>query len=135
MRKWGKASKKHYDTLDHRLQVVMDRVLHEVADVSIVCGFRREAEQNDLFDLGRSRVRFPNSKHNHYPSVAVDFQPYPMPQLDNELWAALAYIAGRAIQIGIEEGIALRWGGDWDRDGDLTDNRFDDLFHLEIMEH
>jgi len=133
-RTWGKNSKLHYDTLDPRLQRVMDRVLYEVADISLTCGFRTEEAQNILFDDNRSRVRFPNSKHNHYPSMAVDFQPWPMPERTEKLWAALAYVAGRAVEIGIEEGVALRWGGDWNRNGDLTDQRFDDLFHLEIME-
>lgn len=134
MRKWGKQSQLHYDTLDPRLQRIMDRVLHEVADVSITCGFRGEREQNELFVTKRSRAMWPTSKHNSMPSVAVDFQPYPLPKRKEKIWASLAYIAGRAIEIGIEEGVALRWGGDWNRNGDLTDNRFDDLFHLEIME-
>ncbi len=134
MRKWGANSKRHYDTLDPRLQRIMDRVLHEVADISITCGFRGEADQNRLFDERKSRVRFPQSKHNNYPSVAVDFQPWPYPEREEKLWAALAYVAGRAVEIGIEEGIALRWGGDWNCNGDLTDQHFDDLFHLEIVE-
>ena len=134
MRKWGRFSRMHYHTLDPRLQRIMDRVLHEVADISLTCGFRGEETQNLLFQEGKTKVRWPDSNHNNYPSTAVDFQPHPYPAREVELWAALGYIAGRAIQIGIEEGVTLRWGGDWDRDGDLTDNDFDDLFHLEILE-
>jgi hypothetical protein len=134
MRKWGEQSAEVYYQLDARLQRVMDRVLLEVADVSLTCGYRGEQEQNALYVSKRSRVMFPNSKHNQLPSVAVDFQPYPLPKRKEKVWASLAYIAGRAIEIGIEEGVALRWGGDWNRNGDLTDQRFDDLFHIEIME-
>jgi peptidoglycan L-alanyl-D-glutamate endopeptidase CwlK len=134
MRKWGKKSQKVYDELDPRLQRVCDRILHEVADVSLIDGFREEVRQNHYYVTNRSSVQWPNSKHNKQPSLAVDLQPYPMPQRKEKLWAALAYIAGRAIQIGIEEGVIIRWGGDWNQDGDLTNQKFDDLFHLEIME-
>jgi hypothetical protein len=36
--------------------------------------------------------------------------------------------------IAQEEGFHIRWGGDWDGDGDLTDQQFDDLFHIEVKE-
>ena len=29
-------------------------------------------------------------------------------------------------------GITLRWGGDWDMDTQVKDNKFDDLVHFEI---
>jgi hypothetical protein len=110
----------------------MNTVLQEVADISILCGHRGEAEQEEAFLTGRSKVRFPNGKHNSFPSQAVDFQPYPVPERREKLWAALAYIAGRAIEIGKRRQLVVRWGGDWDQDGDLTDNNFDDLYHLEV---
>ena len=27
----------------------------------------------------------------------------------------------------------IRWGGDWDSDGEIKDNNFDDLVHIEII--
>ena len=132
MRKWGKRSQRVYDTLSPQVQKIMDRVLQEVADITLISGYRDLEEQNDLFDAGKSHLRYPNSKHNVIPSIAVDFQPYPYPRADNKLWGALGYIAGHAIAIAREEGLSLRWGGDWNRDGDLTNQKFDDLFHLEI---
>lgn len=132
MRAWGNRSKEVYDELDPRLQRVLDRALHEVADISLTTGFRSQVIQNEKYLTGKSKTPWPRSKHNKKPSLAVDLQPYPMPARKEKLWAALAYIAGRIIEIGVEEGIALRWGGDWDGDGDLTDQNFDDLFHIEI---
>ena len=44
----------------------------------------------------------------------------------------LADKIGIAVGIAKRKGIKLRWGGDWDRDGELSDNRFNDLGHLEI---
>jgi hypothetical protein len=57
-----------------------------------------------------------------------------MPEREQKLLMALGYIAGRIIAIGLEEGIVIRWGGDWDRDGSVLDQKFDDLFHFEIVE-
>ncbi len=134
MRQWGKKSKRVYRELDPRLQRVVDRLLHEVADISLITGFRNQTVQNEMYLTGHSKTPWPRSKHNRVPALAVDLQPHPMPSRREKLWASLAYIAGQAIQIGLSEGVALRWGGDWDRDGDLTDQSFDDLFHIEIME-
>lgn len=134
MRKWGHTSLKVKATLDPRLKKIMDRILNDVADVTLISGHRSKQEQNELFAAGKSQLEYPQSKHNDWPSLAVDFQPYPYPRFENKLWAALAYIAAHAIQFAKEDGVALRWGGDWNRNGDLTDQNFDDLFHLEIIE-
>lgn len=133
MRKWGNLSKKRFDELDPRLQDVMEYVLHNVADISILCGHRTKEEQDALFPE-YTKVRWPDGKHNDLPSKAVDFQPWPPPENENKLWASLAYIAGRAVEYAKWRGITLRWGGDWDLDGDLSDQKFDDLYHLEIKE-
>lgn len=133
MRTWGKASQAVYDSLDERLQLVMTRVRDEICDISLIEGFRNEVTQNRYFDDGASEVRWPDGKHNTLPSLAVDFRPYPMPGKETVLFAALAYAASAAILIGKEEGVTLRWGGDWNRNGDLTDQKFYDLFHLEIV--
>jgi hypothetical protein len=86
-----------------------------------------------MFENQVSKFRWPDSKHNRKPALAVDLQPYPRPTTDVKLCAALGYIAGRAWAIAREEGVTIRWGGDWDSDGDLTDQTFDDLFHLETI--
>jgi len=134
MRAWGKRSQKVRDTLDPRLGMVVDRLLHEVSDISLLYGYRNQHTQNDMFDAGMSKLRYPDSKHNNTPSLAVDLQPYPYPSYTKKLWGALGYIAGHAIRIGTAQGVRIRWGGDWDEDGSMTDQNFDDLFHLEIVE-
>jgi hypothetical protein len=112
----------------------MRRVRDEIADISLLYGYRDRETQNTMFENKLTKLRYPHSKHNRKPSLAVDFQPHPRPTHKPKLWAALGYIAGRAVAIGDEEGVQLRWGGDWDSDGDLTDQDFDDLFHLEIVD-
>lgn len=134
MRIWGTDSQRVYDELDSRLQLVMTRVRDEVGDLTLVEGFRDEIRQNRMFDLGASQLRWPDGKHNQKPSKAVDMQPYPLPDTEDKLWAGLAYLASAAILIAKEEGVTLRWGGDWNRNGSLTDQKFYDLFHLEIVD-
>jgi peptidoglycan L-alanyl-D-glutamate endopeptidase CwlK len=102
-------------------------------DITLVSGHRDRQEQDALFEVGASTLRFPDSKHNKTPSLAVDVQPYPYPQDECKLWGALGYMAGNAKKIAAEAGFVIRWGGDWDGDGDVTDQNFDDLFHLEIV--
>ena len=133
MNNWGRKSLKLRAELDPRLQIILDELLMWV-DISLVCGYRGEEEQNDYFDRGVSKVRFPDGKHNVKPSRAVDLQPHPYPNNENDLRAALGYIAGLAMMIADRHGWQLRWGGDWNRNGSVTDNGFDDLFHLELFE-
>lgn len=134
MRKWGKHSQQCYKELDPRLQQVMDYLLQNVADIALTTGHRTQYEQDAAFTHGYSKVQWPNGKHNRLPSIAVDFQPYPFPENELKLRTALGYIAGRAMEYGLAHGIKLRWGGDWDGDGSVTDQEFDDLFHLELSE-
>lgn len=134
MRQWGDNSLRVRAQLHPDLVRIVDRILKEVADVSLISGHRGEEEQNELFHDGKSTLEFPQSKHNAYPSMAVDLQPYPFPKEEKRLWGALGWIAGNALRIAQEEGVTLRWGGDWNRNGDLTDQKFDDLFHLEIVQ-
>ena len=133
MRTWGPKSRTVYAQLCPTLQHYCDRALHEVADLSLICGHRGRPAQNFAFANGNSKLRWPNGKHNRLPSYAVDFQPYPMPADKAKLWASLAYIAGRIVEMARNDGVTIRWGGDWDSDGDLTDQNFDDLYHLEVV--
>lgn len=130
---FGHKSREVFATLDPRLQRVVKELLCYV-DVSLIQGHRGKAEQNALYVQSKTKVKWPRSKHNRLPSLAVDVQPFPLPQDENDLRAALGYIAGLAMRIADEEDVQLRWGGDWNMNGDVTDNGFDDLWHLEIVE-
>lgn len=132
---FGRKSLHIRKSLDPRLQVIVDELL-TWADISLISGYRDRQEQNALYESlpQRSKVRYPNSKHNTRPSLAVDLAPYPYPDKDNDLRAALGYIAGLAMAIADRHGWQLRWGGDWNRNGSVVDNGFDDLFHLELYD-
>jgi peptidoglycan L-alanyl-D-glutamate endopeptidase CwlK len=99
-------------------------------DFTVIYGHRGELAQNHAFDMGYSKVRYPNSKHNKWPSQGIDIAPWPINWNDKE---SFYYLAGRMMQAADSLGISLRWGGDWDMDQDLHDQNFFDLGHFEDM--
>lgn len=132
-RRWGPRSKRVRKTLHIELRRLVDRYLEEVGDISLIDGYRDEETQNAHYAAGRSQLKYPHGKHNEYPSKAVDLQPYPYPQNEQELREQLSFIAGVLTQMAREDCLELRWGGDWNRNADITDNKFDDLFHFELV--
>lgn len=111
-------------------------------DIAIIHGKRDKVTQNKLYSKGKSTKRFPNSRHNktedtdHYAdpyevSDALDFGPYVngIPWEDTHVFAV---IAGVFMAAAKDEGIKLRWGGDWNSNGLTTDQTFMDWGHIEI---
>ena len=68
-------------------------------------------------------------RHNSSPRRAVDVTPYPVDWADRE---RQTLFAGFVLGIARSMGIKLRWGGDWDMDFQVMDNRFDDFPHFEL---
>jgi len=117
-------------TCDPRLQEVFHEVVRRF-DCTILEGHRDKERQNRMVAEGRSKVRWPDGKHNTVPSMAVDVTPYPVVWDDRERQTLFAgYVLATAKAMDID----LRWGGDWDRDTEVRDNSFDDLVHFEIVE-
>ena len=129
--RWSHSSLIKLEQLDPQLREIIEEV-RNLRDITIVTGHRGETEQEHMVELGRSQVHWPHSKHNTLPSIAVDVQPYPY--VEASLREDLSYIAGLAVAFGASKGFQIRWGGDWDQDGETHDNSFDDLFHLELVE-
>ena len=128
MPKFGSSSKKRLATCDKKLQDVFNEVIKHV-DCSVLEGHRNEKRQNQLFEEGKTKVKYPKGRHNIYPSLAVDVTPYPVNWDDRE---RQTLFAGFVIGVANQMGIKLRWGGDWDMDFEVHDNRFDDFPHFEI---
>ena len=128
MPRFGKRSKERLATCEKDLQMVFNEVIKYV-DCSILEGHRSKDRQNSLYEDGKTKVRYPNGRHNASPSRAVDVTPYPVDWADRERQTLFAgFVLGVANQMGIE----LRWGGDWDQDFEVKDNRFDDFPHFEL---
>tara|TARA_R100000655_G_scaffold13520_2_gene30538 strand:+ start:18224 stop:18622 length:399 start_codon:yes stop_codon:yes gene_type:complete len=128
MPRFGRRSKERLATCEKDLQMVFNEVIKYV-DCSILEGHRSKDRQNALYEDGKTKVRYPNGRHNASPSRAVDVTPYPVDWADRERQTLFAgFVLGVANQMGIE----LRWGGDWDQDFEVQDNKFDDFPHFEL---
>ena len=130
MPKFSVRSQQKLETCHPDLQLLFNEVV-KIFDCSILCGTRSEDEQDELFRQGMSKVRYPDSKHNHTPSLAVDVAPYPIDWKDSKRFY---YFAGHVLGIAHSMGIKLRHGGDWDSDKDIKDQSFYDLPHFELID-
>lgn len=115
-------------TCDPRLQRILEEAIQYI-DFSVLEGHRNKERQDDAVRRGVSQVRWPNGKHNTMPSRAVDIAPYPIDWKDTERFVLFA---GFILGLAAARGVKLRWGGDWDQDTQVKDERFRDLGHFEL---
>lgn len=126
-------------------------------DITILVGHRTEADQTAAYESRKSSKRWPYSRHNTMPSMAVDVAPWPIP----ENWGSLDGQTLHARNLNWKERVKfyemvavfrfawaemcdryplladqyeIRFGADWDGDGDYRDQKFDDLVHIEVVE-
>lgn len=132
MYKYSRTSTRRLKECDRLIQEVFYEVVKHV-DTTIITGYRSEEEQNEKYTSSLSKVKWPNSKHNSSPSRAIDASPYPIPENwdDRERFTLFA---GYVLGIAASRGIRMRWGGDWDKDFEVRDNKFDDLVHFELID-
>jgi peptidoglycan L-alanyl-D-glutamate endopeptidase CwlK len=126
---FSKRSLARLETCDHRLQIVMKRAIARF-DFTVLCGHRSKQEQEDAYERGASKLRWPNSKHNKTPSLAVDVAPFPIDWDDLGRFREMARII---MEEADKAGIKLRWGGDFNMNG-KPDDKFVDMPHFEINE-
>ena len=145
----GSNSRSHLSQAHPDFTIIAEELI-KIIDFSADSSHRNQRSQDQAFASGRSKVQFPNSKHNSTPSNAIHFNPWPIKwpdklyQLDAK---QAAKVLGRfyllsGIVIGISSRLynerkitsRIRWGGDWDMDGDILDQTFDDLTHFELID-
>ena len=130
MPRFGKKSKEQLDTCNEKLRRVFNEVIKTV-DCSVLEGHRDKDRQNAFYEEGKTKVKYPKGRHNADPSLAVDVVPYPIDWDDRERFHLFAgFVLGTAKQMGIK----LRWGGDWNINWFVDDNKFDDFPHFELTE-
>jgi len=99
----------------------------------VVYGLRTYEEQVRLYNEGLSKTI--NSLHLPQEdgfAHAIDLAPKP---IDWNNQKKFYYFAGRVDAIArdnLPQGWRLRWGGNWDMDFDLDDQKFMDLVHFEL---
>jgi peptidoglycan L-alanyl-D-glutamate endopeptidase CwlK len=131
--KWGEKSEGKISTLDPKLRCVVRKALsYDVTDMTIISGRRDLQEQKKLVEQGYSQKL--DSKHlpnKHGWSDAVDLAPYPVDWRDTERFCVLA---GLMFAAASELSLKIRWGGDWDGDLNLIEEKFRDYGHFELIE-
>lgn len=136
---FSETSKKRLSTCHPDLQRLFNEVIKEF-DCTILEGHRGEEAQNKAFKEGKSQLKFPQGNHNAYPSNAVDVAPYPVEfplSTDSEYTVRkklmqFTFFAGFVKGIAYKMNIGIRYGGDWNQDNNLKNNKFDDLVHFEL---
>lgn len=128
MPSFSKLSLERLAQCDARWADIFQEVIKHF-DCTILCGHRNEADQNAAYEAGNSKLRWPKSKHNTLPSKAIDVAPYPIDWNDTRRFY---YFAGLVMGIAKSKGYTVRWGGDWDKDTQVKDNKFNDLVHFEF---
>ena len=128
MPRFGRSSRSRLATCDEDLQDLFNEVIKHV-DCSVLEGHRGKERQNKLYDEKKTKVRYPDGRHNASPSRAVDVVPYPIDWSDRERFHLFA---GFVIGIAKSMEINIRWGGDWNQNFEVDDNQFDDFPHFEL---
>jgi len=133
--RFGKNSQKRLDTCHILLQFLMKEVLSlGVVDFTIICGHRTKESQDHAYRYGRSKLKWPQSKHNSLPSLAIDIAPWVNGEVSFSRNHSI-FLAGIVMGVAKKERIPIRWGGNWDMDEEvITDQSFQDLLHFELME-
>jgi peptidoglycan L-alanyl-D-glutamate endopeptidase CwlK len=134
--RYGRRSKERLAAADGDLRRVLERALgYGLMDITILQSVRSREDQERAFAEKRSRVHWPNSKHNVLregdPAEAVDAAPY-VNGAASYNYNHCCFLAGLVQAAASELGVSVRWGGNWDMDGEpVTDHDFQDLVHFE----
>jgi hypothetical protein len=126
MPRFGRRSREKLKGVNTKLVNVANELI-KIMDITVIEGLRSKERQEGLIAQGKSKTRF----SKHIEGKAIDIAPYPIDWNDRERFH---YMGGMARGIGHVLGIDIRWGGDWDSDGEIKDNSFDDLVHIELKE-
>jgi peptidoglycan L-alanyl-D-glutamate endopeptidase CwlK len=136
MPKFSQESFSKLSTCHPDLQCLFYEVIKNF-DCTIIEGYRNQADQEKDYAAGKTKLHYPEGKHDRQPSTAVDVMPYPVDWNNNHLslWFG-GYVMGIAQKLKDEGKMthAIRWGGAWDGLGKLdTKAQLDDADHFELI--
>ena len=132
MPNFSASSQAKLKTCDIRLQNALNVAIKHV-DFTVTCGHRTKSDQDAAFASGVSKLKWPDSKHNFIPSLAVDIAPCVGGKIDWKDADRFKNVGFFILGILAAQGVNARLGGDWDRDFSTTDERFVDLPHIEVL--
>ena len=95
-------------------------------------GMRTPEEQNKLFKDGYSQCDGYEKLSKHQTGDAIDLNVFVNGKYvnNNEM---MCIVAGVMFSCASELDIKIRWGLDWDSDGDIRDTGFRDIYHFELI--
>lgn len=136
--RFGKASHDAMRSVHPDLVRVMGRALaFGLMDFSLSEGERSVEKQLHYHNIGRSQVKF--GKHQIQTdgwAHAIHAVPYPSEINGVNVWddhPRFARLAGMIQVAAWMEGVRVRWGGDWDGDGNNADSSLNDMAHWELV--
>lgn len=131
---FGKSSQEKLATCHPDLQRLFNEVI-KYFDCTVTCGFRNQKDQDAAYAAGKSEKKWPYGKHNSTPSMAVDVAPYNAPSnpIDWSDASRFYYFAGWVMGIAKMMGIKIRYGGDFNMNTQVKDEKFKDLPHFELL--
>jgi peptidoglycan L-alanyl-D-glutamate endopeptidase CwlK len=95
-------------------------------------GMRTPQQQKELFDQGFSKCDGYKKLSKHQSGNAVDLNVFVGSKMvENK--EMLCVIAGVMFSCASELNTELRWGLDWNKNGDIRDNTFNDQYHFELV--
>lgn len=138
MPKFSEKSLQQLMTCHKDLQTLFKEII-KYRDCIVIEGHRGKEAQDKAFETGKSKLKWPNGKHNFYPSNAVDVAPCLNGKIDWDRETQFYFFGGFVLAIAemlkIQGKIThnIRYGGDWNMNDDVSDNNFDDLVHFELI--
>ena len=136
MPKFSQDSFSKLSTCHADLQVLFYEII-KYYDCTILCGYRNKADQEAAFAAGNTKLHYPEGKHNHQPSLAVDVISYPIDfNVEKRAFWFGGYVLGIAQKLKDEGKMthSIRWGGAWNGLGELNSKgMLNDLVHFEII--
>lgn len=118
--------------------IVLDA--EQIVPMTILEGHRDKAGQDKAYAEGKTKLQWPNGKHNKLPSLAVDLAPLYYEggrKIDWDDLIAFGRIMGVVQACAYQRGAKLRFGLDWDGDFRSVnrdpDESFLDAPHVELV--
>lgn len=116
------------------LQAIAQAAIREI-DFKVLDSTRGRDAQERAFSGGFSKVHFGKSAHNYVPAIAFDLFPAPYDWKNKQAFIRLSEVIlplPKKLKLkGLDDKpLKLRWGGDWNMDGDIRDGW--DMPHFEL---
>ena len=110
------------------------RVVIQYVDIALVCGYRGREAQHKAFLAGKSKVDWPNSRHNKSPSNAVDWQLCPDSKKVEDYYFVAGIIKGIALALFAQKKMFhnIRTGSDFNSNNRVSDDGWD-AGHTELV--